>query len=245
MPRTMKYLIYLFCYLFASFYLHSQSINQTYVYPLKPGMEGWESLKSGEEKISILRIPDSILLALTTNALVQTCLNYPLLFELLFANDLPTGLRAVINNFNGLNELVNRKDAGNELLQVYNSYGLNELNQKIEDHDKVLYCFDITYLELLLSHPKILHTLSKEDRKVVLKSALVKYEIKKINQIYFGDLGLTSTSFLIASILEKDGLLRTLLHSYSNQEIEIFLSKAFILKGSSIREALINAAKGQ
>lgn len=78
------------------FSLAAQKINTPYDFPIKPGTEEWKQLKSGEEMVRVCKIPDSILTSLTTEALAKTCLSYPLLNEVFYANNLQTGIEKVI-----------------------------------------------------------------------------------------------------------------------------------------------------
>lgn len=49
---------------------------------------------------------------------MATCLNYPVLPDVLLANSLQAGFAGVAANFNGLQELLRRPDAGRELYKV-------------------------------------------------------------------------------------------------------------------------------
>ena len=59
------------------FALFAQKSNTPYDFPIKPGTEEWQKIKSGDEIAMVCSIPDSILTSLTTEALAKTCLNYP------------------------------------------------------------------------------------------------------------------------------------------------------------------------
>ena len=69
--------------LFASFLcsIQAQKINLPYDFPVKPVTEEWKKLKSGDEMVDASKIPDSVLISLSTEALAKTSLNYPMLNE--------------------------------------------------------------------------------------------------------------------------------------------------------------------
>lgn len=56
---------------------------QIYDYPTKPGSSNWKQFKSHNEMIKACQMPDSILLQIPTKNLLESCLNYPLLFDIL------------------------------------------------------------------------------------------------------------------------------------------------------------------
>lgn len=60
---------------------YSQEINSSYNFPVRPGTEEWKKLKSGDEMAAVCNIPEAVLKNLSTQALVNTCLDYPLFNE--------------------------------------------------------------------------------------------------------------------------------------------------------------------
>jgi hypothetical protein len=87
-------------------------IDEPYEYPVKPGTDAWRALtQTLDAKIEASQIPEDILHALTTRALVETVLDYPLLGNMWAFDSLKTGFDSVLSYFNGLQELVNREDA--------------------------------------------------------------------------------------------------------------------------------------
>jgi hypothetical protein len=105
---------------------NEKSITKAYNYPVKPKTEKWKALKSTEEKVKVTKIPDSILNKMTTEALVETVMNYPLLANMTSFNTRKQGFNAVYGAFNGLQELTKRTDAVFELEQFQNKIGALE-----------------------------------------------------------------------------------------------------------------------
>ena len=62
---------------------------------------GMISLNSGQEMVDICQIPDNILKTMTTANLSSLCLNYPLLGDMLFSNNLQEGFDMMALKFNG------------------------------------------------------------------------------------------------------------------------------------------------
>lgn len=89
----------------------SCEISEPYQYPVVPGMAEWANFKSLQEMSEACQIPDDILSNMTTEALVETVVHYPLYINA-FAHDTPQmGLSEVKKYCNGLQELYTRDDA--------------------------------------------------------------------------------------------------------------------------------------
>lgn len=125
---------------------YSMAITTPYTYPVVPGTEAWRQLDGHVEMLEACQIPEDILESLTTQALVETVLNYPLLIDMLAYNTTEAGYEAVYRNFNGLQELQERKDAI-VCLEAY----LKQMEQQMdsmEENDKVLIPL---YVEVIIS----------------------------------------------------------------------------------------------
>ena len=97
----------------------SYTITEPYQYPVVPGTEEWDEFKSLQEMIDASQIPEDILKNMTTKALVESVINYPLAINICAYADLGAGhmegLKNVSEYFNGLPELYSRADAIEEL----------------------------------------------------------------------------------------------------------------------------------
>lgn len=101
-------------------------INDPYVYPVKPGMDEWLKLDDHVKKIEACQIPTDILSNMSTDALIETVLSYPLLPEM-YAWDSPAnGYNAIKSQFNGLKELSIRTDATEKLSNLKSSLSLSK-----------------------------------------------------------------------------------------------------------------------
>lgn len=87
----------------------------TYTFPLRPGMPEWEIL-TGTEKYEVTQIPSSVLQVISTEGLVETLVTHPSLSAILAFNSLQQGIDNITRNFNGLQELGRRPDAGTIML---------------------------------------------------------------------------------------------------------------------------------
>lgn len=90
-------------------------IDVLYSYPVARGSEEWTSLKSHAERVAVCQIPESILSRLTTEALLETVLNYPLLVDMFLWSSIDEGIYSLRSSFNGMDELMKRSDLENVL----------------------------------------------------------------------------------------------------------------------------------
>lgn len=79
----------------------------------------WIQYQSLEEMLDACQIPEDVLKTMPTDELVATCVSHPL-HSIYFAyNNELDGANVVFNNFNGFQELKNRADAPEKLLNLY------------------------------------------------------------------------------------------------------------------------------
>lgn len=177
---------------------------QAWDYPIKPGTEGWRSLKTTQDKLDNCQIPVSVLDKLTTADLVKLCLNYPLLGDMLFSNTgFQDGFNAISSNFNGFQELLKRKDAGAELLRHYEVFDLDSFEAN-KGKKNINPFFDIC-LDVVVAQPKFVETLDSNQKLELLKEASKKLKIKQKNA---NSLFRQKTTAVIMSrlLLNNDGI---------------------------------------
>lgn len=232
----MKNFFLTFIFFIAISSAYAQTNNNPYHFPIKPGTEEWKKLKSGDEMASVCNIPETILKNLTTQALVNTCLNYPLFSEILSANDLQAGFSALQNNFNGFRELINRKDAGKELLLTYQKLNTANLSLIRSLEERGAFTFKFTYIELLLSQAQILSNLDTGEKHLLRQEALRKFEQKKNLISSFGTFGLNNSVWTLGKLLQVEGKQDLLSKEISKEDLNTFLST-----GSFSTEQIVNA----
>ena len=85
-------------------------IDEPYSYPVARGTEEWIMLQNHAKRVAACQIPESILSRLTTEALLETVLNYPLLVDMFLWSSIDEGVNSLRRAFNGMDELLNRSD---------------------------------------------------------------------------------------------------------------------------------------
>ena len=103
---------------FVSFAAMAQEKKTVWDYPVKPGTEEWKKFTSNEEMVNACQIPEKILSTLSTEDLMELCLQYPLIYDVFAFENLNHGLDKLFDDFNGIRELYQRfrekKKSGNK-----------------------------------------------------------------------------------------------------------------------------------
>lgn len=183
----------------------SQAQNSdAYNFPIKPGTEEWNKLKSYDDKLSAYNVPENILKKMSTDGLVETCLNYPEFRLVMTRNSIQEGYNYIKSIFNGFRELENRPDAGVRLLEKYQQLDPVQIKNFKTMLDKGQYSFQFTYLELLLSQHNIVEKMSGEDRADLGKHCVVTYELKERHPEYYYPFNLRNSARVISRILNVE-----------------------------------------
>ncbi len=182
-----------------------QAQNESFVYewPIKGGTAEWKALQTHAEMLAVLQIPDDILNKMSTHDLVETCLNYPLFPDVWAFNSYQQGIDNAIANFNGFQELLERAEAGIELMNKYLRLDLSDLSNKKSNYERGEYKIQLCKYEALLSQSSILQNISIIERKQLLFNVLEKNKTM-FSSGNFSFYSYESNSFLAVRILEME-----------------------------------------
>ena len=87
------------------------TIDTPYQYPVTHDSDEWKSFQTRNERLAACHVDAEVLQKMTTSALVETVLNYPMLADMYAYDTLEQGIKAVSENFSGIEELEKRDDA--------------------------------------------------------------------------------------------------------------------------------------
>ena len=171
-------------------------------YPVKPGMEFWNSLETEEERITAIQVPESILAKLSPEEVIGLCITFPS-FGHFTAWDTPQdGFNVMLSRYNILRYLLSCEDAGGSLIAAYkdaNLYGFKTLPYSNE-----FWSLKLLYIELLLSQKQILQSLTPDQKLELITEARSKY-FEKFNNENFASLPEMLFSLrIMASILDVE-----------------------------------------
>lgn len=116
---------------------------------------------------------------MSTKEVFQAWLDLPGRFEILAFSNLQQGFDFTVEHFNVLQELLDREDVGPVVQKCYVDMEVNNLHQKNSDREKGKFITDFGSIELLLSQPKVLNSLSVNDKIKLLKQTFEYLNIKQ------------------------------------------------------------------
>lgn len=178
-----------------------------YAFPLRPGLPAWALpawalLTTSAAQVHALQVPSAVLSSLSTPGLLATCLEYPLLPDIVQASRLQQALRTTLANFNGYAELRQRPEAAALLLGRYQLMSPACLPDVAQQG---AYSFSFSYVELLVAQDEYLAQLSAAQRRSLLREARTKYAAKKrlVDDVY-GYFGLKTAAFVMARVMQAE-----------------------------------------
>ncbi len=179
------------------FYGGETSTSDVYDYPIKPGTDGWKAFGSHEEMLKACQIPEELLHRMSTAALVETVLNYPLSVDWWAYDSTEIGIKHVSGQFNGLSELLSRNDAGVGLIALYQTMDPRTIDVNSPIAEQAEYYFRLLNIELLLSQDSVISNLSTTDLQNLISRARIIYELKLVCPDLFSGFALQLTSTII------------------------------------------------
>jgi len=177
--------------------------TDAYDFPVKPGTEAWRDFTNHDEMVKACEIPESILHNMSTAGLVVTVLSYPLLGDMRTYNSIQQGFDAVAAQFNGILWLLNRKDAGTELLARYRNMEPAAIKDNWTLLQKGDYAMGIADIEILLAQYTILDDLTQAQLQGLLKETIAKYHVKQEYAEIYGQSGQACTAWLTGRALQQ------------------------------------------
>lgn len=162
--------------LFVSVCTYSETCNTSdaYEYPIAPGTKEWKELSGYPEKIEVSQIPENQLKAMSTEGLLETVLNCPIIINIIAFAPYQNGYISIFNHFNGLQELSNREGLDQIILNKY-----YELNNTIIPENKSLsvkFNGKIVGIEMIISQDYIIDNLNDEQKIFLLRETIKRYE---------------------------------------------------------------------
>ncbi len=183
--------------------LFAQQNEITWDFPVKPGSEEWSNLKTRTERLNAMQIPTNILSGMGTEELVVACINYPAALQYgIYTNEFE-GINKIIEGFNGLQELLSRKDGCKYLTKFYQNAEADGLIKKDERINERFWPLRFRYVELLISQDKIINSSEYKETVALLGVTINKTELKSENTYHFSSYDNIISSLIIAKILSK------------------------------------------
>ncbi len=157
-------------------------------YKVLPGTPEWEKLESGEEMWEVCQLPENMLRELSTEELIEACLQFPLAYDFTAFDDERSAIDRMIKEFNGLSELKVRNDATIKMIEAYQNMEYSDKLIKEEEVSSDAKCLGLTiaYWELVMADNDFLRKMNAEEKDFLKSVALGKYQMKLEHSDYFG-----------------------------------------------------------
>lgn len=181
--------------------LSAQENSGVYDWPIKPGMPEWKELTTHAQMVGVLQIPENILSDISTEDLMQTCLNYPLFLDMFAFNSLQQGIENIISDFNGLRELLKRQDAGVELLKEYTKVAIPDFEGK---RPPFQFKTRLAKIEILLAQEAALSNLQDTKRLILLAEAVKKFEAMLDQLDYYDFMNFDPNVYLMGKVIHQE-----------------------------------------
>ena len=157
-------------------------VTDKYEFPDISGMNEWTRPGIIKDRIDALQIPENVLASISTEGLLETCLEFPYLVDILHFSDFQQSFNVVVSNFNGFRELLRRPDLVDALLDKY--YGITEDVKGVyllESVERGGFSFRNFVTEFILAQDAVFEKLNEEQE---IELFLLSLENKKIKNDY-------------------------------------------------------------
>jgi hypothetical protein len=213
--------------------------EDSYNYPIVPGMDEWAALRSGEEMMDICQVPVDILKKMSTQAVIQSIWEHPLLFEILLRYQYQTDFDSFMSNNNAYEELKAREDAGICLLERYTL--ADPVIPYAEFHEPHV-------LELIISQTVFLSQLKDNEKKTIVQIAQKNDDLR---QKAYPENSVRRTSWrvitwvLMGRTMANAGYVPFVQEVERNEDLQLFLDGSHYtymmeIVGDSIPEIIIH-----
>ena len=200
--------------------------NAVWDYPIKPGMEEWNKLRTEPDRVAALQVPEHILSRLSAEDAVHLCITFPLFeYHIYFRSSQGDGFSVMLNRFNIFRHLLARNDVGTGLLAAYKDAGMT--GYKTLPYSREFWVIKLDYLELVLAQKEILQSLTSEEKKELLFEARKKLSEKIVDEAFSSVPGIQPSLRIMVSVLDMEQYPG--LTSFSNrQAIERFIQTGML-----------------
>ncbi len=194
-----------------------------YIYPLKGGTPEWAALTDHDQKVAACQIPQVALDVMSTEALLQSCLDYPLLGDILLNVGvfIPGVTKYYTENFSGLLELSKRSDAGEE---IYNRYSMVSPSCIVE-HKANFSSSNFSAFETIIGEDNMLRVFSDDIKRKLVKEAIAKYYCKKSHPNNYAYYAYATSVYVMAKIMFDKDYQPFMQEFNNNPELQIFVRR--------------------
>ncbi len=219
----------------------AQQVSGAYDYPVKPETSGWKALKSHDDMQRVCQIPETILRNMSTADLAETCLNYPLYGDMFAFDEFQKGFESVTSGFNGLQELLERNDAGIKLYEEYRQMDPEAFGRDWPTVKKGEYAAKFYEVEILLAQEQILANFQRELRTLLIRECIRKAQAKSKYPEIYGILSFSNLALVTGRIMVNENYVPFAQKVAENKRLRSFLQDASFPDSNLVNEILDQA----
>lgn len=143
-------------------------IDEPYSFEEIDNEQTWRANRNIDDKCTVCQVPEDILSEMSTKALVQTCLSFPLVGTHCFYNNPIEAVLLLVDRCNFLAELILREDAAECLLDVYANIAVSESGQIVDiRNDEPVDIFSYNLIELLMGSGLVSDMFTDENKEIL------------------------------------------------------------------------------
>lgn len=196
--------------------------KDTYNYPIKAGSPEWAAFTSHQQMEDACQIPSDTLSKMSTEGVMQSCLDFPLLGDLLLnvGVNVPGITDYYMSNFSGMIELSQRTDAGATMLERYKA-----MDPQCAHCMPVEYSTNFNAFEMIIANDSIIKSLSSSEKRRLVKEAIIKYKQKKTLPNYYALYGLSTSLYICTKVMAYEKYQPFVQLYNQSPEIQLFVLK--------------------
>ena len=205
----------------------SKDTSNSNFFNVTPGMKEWASFNTNVEKLNACQLSDDVVNNLSTEELVEACLDYPFAYSYSVGGTEKKLIQFYIDRFNGLTELSNREDKMVALMNAYKNVPCSKTGTIEGRSYNVSTSFTLGYLELIMANPSFIFGIAQADLTDLKEIVQDRYMFKLEHPEIFGLLSIERSLMLCAVIVMLEGkpfgnddmsLLKEFIENYENFE---------------------------
>jgi hypothetical protein len=183
----------------------SFNVPGTYTYPVTFQSDAWFDLRSLEEKVNACQIPDNVLDSISTEALLETLLNYPLLNDFAAFDVMQRGFERIKSEQDGFGELYGRSDLFDVVTDRYNKMSVhcNDTYPPFVNGTAVA-SIGFMCLEFMMFQDEFLNALNREQQLQLFKAVSDKLQQKNTLPDQYKDFSKWLSFALLGKIMFKN-----------------------------------------
>ena len=180
-----------------------------YKFPDISGMNDWSRPNIIQERIDALQMPEGVLATISTAGLLETCLEFPYLLDILHFNDFQQGFNCLVKNFNGFREILKRPDLPPALINKYYGMGIDikEL-PALSLVEQGMFSFRHFVLEFMLAQDVVINNLNEAQEEALFLLTMERKELLNSYPEIFSAMHKAPTALLYAKKMTNDNQVR-------------------------------------